>query len=185
MEEKNHLFSKRKLSSLNAYKNNSRIHSDKQISQIVSSMKEFGITNPVLIDENSTIIAGHCRVLAATKLGMEDIPCVELIGLTESQKKAYVVADNQLALNATWDIDMLKLEVEELKELDFDVDLLGFDDDFLDNLDPLETEEDNVLKEDEYSEKFSLIIDCDDELHQEVTFKKLCSEGYSCQVQSL
>ena len=131
------------------YVNNSRTHSDEQITQLASSMKEFGFTNPVLVDEQYGLIAGHGRVLAAKRLGLEEIPAIIVDGLTDAQKKALVIADNQLALNADWDIDKLKLEVETLGELDFDLDLLGFDDDFLKDLmaDPIEegkTDEDAV-----------------------------------------
>lgn len=131
------------------YANNSRTHSQDQVNQVASSIKEFGFTNPVLIDEDGGIIAGHGRVLAAKKLNITEIPCIVLHGLTSAQKKAYVIADNQLALNSGWDLDMLRLEVESLQELDFDIDLLGFDDDFLDGLMPTEeveglTDEDAV-----------------------------------------
>ena len=116
------------------YINNSRTHSDEQVNQIASSIKEFGFTNPVLIDEDGGIIAGHGRVMAARKLGLEFVPSITLIGLTEAQKKAYIIADNQLPLNAGWDLDTLRLEIETLKELDFDIDLLGFDTDVIDKL---------------------------------------------------
>lgn len=127
-------------SELIPYINNSRTHSDEQISQIASSMKEFGFTNPVLIDEQGGLIAGHGRVMAATKLSIKEIPCIVLDGLTDAQKKAYIIADNQLPLNAGWDLDKLKLELENLDELNFDLDLLGFDDDFLNGLMIEETE---------------------------------------------
>ena len=116
------------------YANNSRTHSDDQINQVASSIKEFGVTNPVLIDEQGGIIAGHGRVMAAKKLGLSEVPTITLEGLTKAQVKAYVIADNQLALNSGWDVDTLKLEIETLQELDFDIDLLGFDDDFLSGL---------------------------------------------------
>jgi ParB-like chromosome segregation protein Spo0J len=122
----------KKVSDLVPYINNSRTHSEEQTTQIASSISEFGFTNPVLIDETNNLIAGHGRLLAAKKLGLEEVPAIILSGLTKAQKKAYVIADNQLALNAEWDLDTLKLEIESLKELDFDVDLLGFDDSFLD-----------------------------------------------------
>jgi DNA modification methylase len=116
------------------YANNSRTHSDDQINQVASSIKEFGFTNPVLIDEQGGIIAGHGRVMAAKKLGLAEVPTITLEGLTKAQVKAYVIADNQLALNSGWDVDTLKLEIETLQELEFDIDLLGFDDDFLSGL---------------------------------------------------
>jgi DNA modification methylase len=123
-----------KTSDLIPYVNNSRTHSDEQTLQIAASIKEFGFTNPILIDSDNGLIAGHGRVLAAKKLKLEEVPCLRLTGLTDAQKKAYVIADNQLALNSGWDLDTLKLEVETLQELDFDIDLLGFDDEFLDEL---------------------------------------------------
>ena len=116
------------------YVNNSRTHDNNQVKQIASSIKEFGFTNPLLIDEDGGIIAGHGRLLAADLLGIDEVPTITLVGLTEAQRKAYVIADNQLALNAGWDLDTLKVELDRLTELDFDVDLLGFDDDFLSSL---------------------------------------------------
>lgn len=116
------------------YALNSRTHSDEQVNQIAASIKEFGFTNPVLIDEDGGIIAGHGRVMAARKLGMGTVPCITLAYLTPAQKKAYVIADNQLALNAGWDIDTLRVEVEALQEMDFDLPMLGFDSKVLDEL---------------------------------------------------
>lgn len=116
------------------YINNSRTHSDEQVAQVAASINEFGFTNPILIDEDSSIIAGHGRLLAARQLGLTEVPTITLESLTEAQKKAYIIADNQLAANAGWDLDLLKLEVENLQELDFDIELLGFDDDFIDGL---------------------------------------------------
>lgn len=110
------------------YARNSRTHSEEQILQIASSIREFGFNNPVLIDQDGGIIAGHGRVLAARKIGMNEVPTIELRHLTETQKKAYVIADNKIALNAGWDEEMLKLELEELRLADFDIDLTGFTD---------------------------------------------------------
>ena len=130
------------------YINNSRTHDNNQVKQIAGSIKEFGFTNPLLIDEQGGIIAGHGRLMAADLLGIDEVPTITLVGLTEAQRKAYVIADNQLALNAGWDLDTLKVELDRLTELDFDVDLLGFDDDFLSSLldEPTEglTDEDAV-----------------------------------------
>ena len=116
------------------YINNSRTHSDEQVMQVASSIKEFGFTNPILIDSGGGIIAGHGRLMAAKKLGLNEVPCIRLGHLSEAQRKAYVIADNQLALNSGWDLDALKLEMDRLGELDFDIELLGFDDDFLASL---------------------------------------------------
>jgi len=129
-----HEYTVRRTSDLIPYVSNSRTHSQDQINQVAASIKEFGFTNPVLIDDQCGIIAGHGRVMAAKKLGIEEVPCIVLVGLTDAQKKAYVIADNQLALNAGWDLDMLKLEVESLQDMDFDTDLLGFDADFMSGL---------------------------------------------------
>ena len=116
------------------YASNSRTHSDAQVAQIAASIREFGWTNPILIDGENTIIAGHGRLLAARKLGMEDVPAIILDHLSKAQQRALVIADNQLALNAGWDMDMLKAEIEDLNLEGFDLELLGFDDKFLDGL---------------------------------------------------
>jgi DNA modification methylase len=109
------------------YANNARTHSKEQIQKIRSSLREFGFVNPVLIDKDKNIIAGHGRVTAAKEEGIKEVPCVLVEHLTEAQKKAYILADNRLALDAGWDNELLTLELENLKELDFDVNLTGFD----------------------------------------------------------
>lgn len=116
------------------YARNSRTHSDAQVAQIAASIKEFGFVNPVLIDEGGGIIAGHGRVMAARKLGIDEVPCIRLSHLSENQKRAYVIADNKLALNAGWDDEMLKLEIKDLELAEFDISLLGFADEELDKL---------------------------------------------------
>lgn len=116
------------------YARNSRTHSDEQIAQVAASIREFGFTNPVLIDGAGGIIAGHGRVMAARKLGLAEVPCIRLAHLTETQKRAYVIADNKLALNAGWDEKLLAQEMIELREVGFDIDLLGFIDDEIDDL---------------------------------------------------
>ena len=125
---------RRKLTDLTPYARNSRTHSDEQVAQIAASIKEWGFTTPVLIDPDGGIIAGHGRVMAAQRLGLEDVPCIIAEGWTEAQKRAYVIADNKLALNAGWDNDMLAVEFGELKELDFDLSLTGFEADEIDAL---------------------------------------------------
>lgn len=115
------------VASLIPYARNSRTHSDEQVAQIAASMKEWGFTNPILIDETGMIIAGHGRVLSAQKLGLVEVPCMVADGWTEAQKKAYIIADNKLALNAGWDNELLAVEFGELKELEFDLELTGFD----------------------------------------------------------
>lgn len=138
----------KKVQELIPYVNNSRTHSEEQVNQICASINEFGFTNPLLIDEKDSIIAGHGRLMASKKLGMEEVPCIVLEGLTEAQKKAYVIADNKMALNAGWDEELLKLELENLKELDFDLELTGFDIDELDDI--LGFEEEKEVEEDDF-----------------------------------
>ena len=116
------------------YARNARTHSDAQVAQVAASIREFGWTNPVLIDPEGGIIAGHGRVLAARKLGMADVPCITLGHLTETQRRAYVITDNKLALNSGWDEEMLRLELTDLQAMGADLGLIGFRDDELDKL---------------------------------------------------
>lgn len=117
----------RKTSDLIPYARNSRTHSDLQISQIISSIKSFGFTNPVLIAEDGTIIAGHGRTIAAHKMGLETLPCVVLSHLSETDRRALTIADNQIALNSSWDKELLGIEIKDLKLQSFDVGILGFE----------------------------------------------------------
>jgi DNA modification methylase len=133
------------------YARNTRTHSPEQVAQIAGSIREFGFTNPVLIDGENGIIAGHGRVMAAQKLGLTKVPCIRLAHLTETQKRAYIIADNKLALNAGWDEEMLALEIGELQETDFDIDLLGFDQSEIDALFAIEVNE-GLTNEDEVPE---------------------------------
>ena len=121
-----HQIVQRKILDLIPYINNSRTHSDEQIIQIASSIKEFRFTNPILTDGDNGVIAGHARLMAAKKLGMEEVPTIELSHLSEAQKKAYIIADNKLALNSGWDDAMLAIEFADLEALDFDLELTGF-----------------------------------------------------------
>lgn len=116
------------------YANNPRTHSEQQVSQVASSIKEFGFNNPILIDEHNSIIAGHGRLAAAQKLDLKLVPTITLEGLSEAQRKAYVIADNKLTENGGWDYDLLAVEIERLKELDVDIDLTGFDPTELDTI---------------------------------------------------
>lgn len=119
------------------YINNSRTHSEQQVQQVAASIKEFGFTNPILIDHDGGIIAGHGRLQAAQLLSLDEVPTITLEGLTEAQRKAYVIADNKLALNAGWNDELLKVEIEALTESDFNLDILGWDvlPDFVDDID--------------------------------------------------
>jgi ParB-like chromosome segregation protein Spo0J len=118
----------RAVAELIPYASNSRTHSDAQVAQIAASVKEFGWTNPILIDGENTIIAGHGRLLAARKLGMDEVPAIILDHLSKAQQRALVIADNQLALNAGWDFAALENEIRGLDDEGFDLEILGFDD---------------------------------------------------------
>lgn len=130
-----------KVANLVPYIRNSRTHSAEQVAQIAASIREFGFTNPLLIDEQGGIIAGHGRLLAAQKLGFDEVPAITLQGLSDAQKKAYVIADNKLALNAGWDDEMLRVEFMELQEMGFDLELTGFSLDEIAGLQVQELEE--------------------------------------------
>jgi len=173
----------RKVEDLIPYVNNSRKHSDQQVAQIAASIKEFGWTNPILVDKDKGIIAGHGRLMAARKLKMDDVPTIELSHLSEAQKKALVIADNKLTLNADWDTQILSLELSELQDIGFDLDILGFDSIELAKL--FDVIEPDDIKEQSYNEVFNIIVECKDEQEQEKIFNRLDSEGYKCRVQSL
>lgn len=117
---------RRKVSDLTPYARNSRTHSDEQVAQIAASIKEWGWTVPVLIEPDGGIIAGHGRVMAAQRLGITDVPCMIADGWSEGQKRAYIIADNKLALNAGWDDEMLRVEFAELGDMGFDLPSTGF-----------------------------------------------------------
>jgi DNA modification methylase len=133
------------------YANNARTHSDAQVAQIAASIREFGFTNPVLTSDDNTIIAGHGRVMAARKLGLTKVPVIRLSHLSETQRKAYILADNKLALNAGWDDNLLSIELADLKDLGFDTDLTGFSADEIAALMPVEVTE-GLTDEDEVPE---------------------------------
>lgn len=118
----------RPLKDLTPYASNARTHDDRQVLQLVASIEEFGWTNPILIDEHGEIVAGHGRVLAAEQIGIASVPTITLSGLSDAQKAAYRIADNRLPLNAGWNGELLKLEIEALQDVEFDVGLLGFSD---------------------------------------------------------
>lgn len=118
---------RRSVADLIPYARNSRTHSDAQVAQIAASIREWGWTMPILVDEHGSIIAGHGRIMAAQKLGITDVPCMVAEGWTEAQRKAYVIADNKIAINSGWDMDLLKIEMQEIDALGFDLKLTGFD----------------------------------------------------------
>jgi len=152
-------------SKLIPYARNNKTHNERQIKLIAASIKEFGFKNPVVVDKENVIIAGHGRVLAAERIELDKVPCVIADDLTKAQIKAYRIADNKLADLADYDEEMLSLELEELQELNFDIELTGISDDELNDFD---LEEDITFSEDNANDKFNFIISCEniDELRE-------------------
>lgn len=165
------------------YARNSRTHSAEQIAQIAASIREFGWTNPVLIDGENGIIAGHGRVLAAHKLGETQVPTIELSHMSDTQKRAYIIADNKLALNAGWDDEMLALEIDELKEAGYDIGLTGFN---IDEISALNGNENinNDHKEPIDESRNLLMIECQGERELETLFEEMQKRGFECKILS-
>jgi hypothetical protein len=166
------------------YARNSRTHSSEQVDQIAASIKEWGWTVPILVDEAGGIIAGHGRTMAAKKLGMKTVPVMVASGWSDAKKRAYIIADNKLALNAEWDNELLKIELLDLGELNYNLELIGFDLQEISNI----LDDQNEIKQPEsvdYKEVFNIIIECSNEEDQQKIFNKLDAEGYKCRVQSL
>ena len=165
------------------YINNSRTHSEQQVQQVAASIKEFGFTNPILIDHDGGIIAGHGRLQAAQLLSLDEVPTITLEGLTEAQRKAYVIADNKLALNSGWDDELLKVEIEALTESNFNLDILGWDvlPDFVDDIDysVLDGEFDEEVAEMEKGVKKAIQIEFESHDYDEAAelVKKFRAEG--------
>jgi ParB-like chromosome segregation protein Spo0J len=168
-----------KTTQLIPYARNTRTHSDAQIAQIAGAIREFGFTNPILVDGDNGIIAGHGRVLAAGKIGLDKVPCIRLAHLTETQKRAYIIADNKLALNAGWDDELLKLELAELKDLDFDLDLTGFTEAEIDSLSGPEAP---TSDSDTISATFEVIADCENEAQQQMIYNIITEKGIKCRL---
>jgi ParB-like chromosome segregation protein Spo0J len=167
------------------YARNARTHSDAQVAQIAASIREFGFTNPVLIDGKRGVIAGHGRLLAARKLGMDTVPAIELAHLTAAQKRAYIIADNKLAMNAGWDDGLLAVELGELKLEGFDLALTGFGGEEIASLlapAPDETEHDGGDGPGAYSEQYGVIVLCADAVEQERVFNDLTEQGFKLKV---
>lgn len=172
---------------------NARTHSTEQVKQIMDAIKEWGFTNPLLIDEQGNLIAGHGRLEAIKQLNKVDfkdepileLPAIVVKGLSDSQKKALIIADNQIALNAGWDYEVLALELKELESVNYDLDLLAFD-----NVDELlsgiindsNSESENELKEVEINRKYELLIKCKNESELEQAYNENVEKGYECKV---
>ena len=167
------------------YARNSRTNSPEQVAQIAASIKEFGFTNPVLIDADNTLIAGHGRVMAAQSLGLATVPAIRLAHLTDAQRRAYVIADNKLAENAGWDMATLAREVEDLNADGYDLELLGFGADELSSLlgaEPPPPEPAAPSPGIVYQEKYAVLVDCKDEADQQRIFEQLTAGGMACKV---
>ena len=177
---------------INPYEKNARTHGNKQLEQIMNSIKAYGFTNPLLIDENNNLIAGHGRLEAVKQLNRVDfknnplmeLPAIIIEGLSEADKKALIIADNQIALNAGWDYEILSEELNELADINYDLDLLAFD-----NIDELlsydlDNIDENVkeLKEVEINQKYDLLIKCKNENELEKAYNENIERGYECKV---
>ncbi len=162
------------IDSLIPYAKNSRKHSEEQIEKVANSIREFGFSNPILIDKKDGIIAGHCRAESAKRLGLNEVPCI-VLDVTEKQKRALVIADNQLALISEWDMGVLKEEYDYLEQSDFDVRLLGFDDGFFDSdfeYDPPNEGEKDPVKD------LTLRVMFENEDEQQALFCELRDRGF-------
>ena len=173
------------------YERNARIHSSKQIKQIMEAIKAFGFTNPLLIDDENNLIAGHGRLEAVKQLNiidfkdnpLKELPAIVISGLSEADKKALIIADNKIAENASWDYDLLQAEFQELEAINYDLDLMGFD-----NLDEIlgadidAEQETKEIKEVEINQKYELLIKCKDESELEQAYNENIEKGYECKV---
>ena len=163
----------KKITELKAYDKNPR-KNDNAVEPVAESIKEFGFKVPIIIDSDGVIVAGHTRLRAAKKLRMKTVPCIVADDLTPEQIKAFRLADNKVSEFAEWDIDLL---TSELKDIDFDMDIFGFDEDY------------KEIKRTDLSYKdftaFQIVIDCDSEEQQELYYNKLVEEGYKCKVLTL
>ena len=167
------------LSLLKPYKRNAKIHGEAQIEKLMNSINEFGFLSPCLIERNTfNIIAGHGRVEAAKRLGMEKVPCVFVEDITEEQRRAYILADNRLTELGEWDMDMVQFELKELDAMDFDISLTGF------------TLEENTSEETErvgvaFNDTLSVVIECDTEEEAEEIYNELTERGLKCRISTL
>ena len=167
--------------SLIPYARNAKKHDASQVAKLAGSIREFGFNNPVLIDKDNGIIAGHGRVMAAQSLGLETVPCIRLGHLTDTQRRAYILADNRLAeIGGGWDEEMLKLELADLAALDVDVAEIGFGAEDLADVQP--EEEEDKSDNSNFTEQYAVTVICKDEAHQRKIYDKLTADGLECKV---
>ena len=188
---KDYQYTKINIDEIKPYERNARIHSSKQIKQIMEAIKAFGFTNPLLIDDENNLIAGHGRLEAVKQLNiidfkdnpLKELPAIVISGLSEADKKALIIADNKIAENASWDYDLLQAEFQELEAINYDLDLMGFD-----NLDEIlgadidVEQETKEIKEVEINQKYELLIKCKDEKELEQAYNENVEKGYECKV---
>ena len=173
---------RRKVDALIPYARNARTHSDEQVAQLAASIKEWGWTTPVLVDEDGEIIAGHGRVLAARKLGIKEIPTMTATGWTKAQKQAYVLADNQLPQNAGWDMDLLSVEMKDLDADGFDLNLVGFDSNYLTAVmypDETGINPDNIVTDEN---KHIILVELENEMECRTLYEEFEQRGLSCKL---
>ena len=173
---------RRSVASLVPYARNPRTHSPEQVDQIAASIREWSWTVPVLVDEEGGLIAGHGRVMAAKLLGLEEILAMVAAGWTEAQKRAYVIADNKLTLNGGWDDELLKVELGDLKALDFDLALMGFSLEELSDAPPQGEGGIETPGAGSYKEQFGVIVVCSSETDQAEIYERLKGEGLTVKV---
>ena len=188
---KDYQYTKINIDEIKPYERNARIHSSKQIKQIMEAIKAFGFTNPLLIDDENNLIAGHGRLEAVKQLNiidfkdnpLKELPAIIITGLSEADKKALIIADNKIAENASWDYDLLQAEFQELEAINYDLDLMGFD-----NLDEIlgadidAEQETKEIKEVEINQKYELLIKCKNESELEQAYNENIEKGYECKV---
>jgi hypothetical protein len=168
------------LEALTPYHRNARTHSEVQVAQIAKSIQEYGWTNPILIDETGNIIAGHGRLMAAKAMGLKEVPTIAVHGLTEAQRRALIIADNKLALNAGWDEELLKLELHALAELDYNLELTGFNGEELSALMFADPEEESE-KDDgpvNFTVQFNIVFDDEPQQDRWFQFVRYLKEQY-------
>lgn len=171
------------LKDLIPYANNPRNNDGEAVDKVAASIQEYGFNVPIVIDKGNVIIAGHTRYKAAQKLKHKQVPCIRAEHLSPAQVKAYRIADNKVAEYSSWDDDMLALELEQLQELDFELDLTGFEDDEISKLLDLEEEEPEIKETSfTYQEQYGVIVMCENEEEQERIYNELTEQGLSCKV---
>ena len=170
------------------YVNNPRNNDGEAVDKVAASIKEYGFKQPIIIDKDNVIVAGHTRFKGAKKLGLAKVPVIRADDLTPAQVKGFRIADNKVAEYSSWDNELLALELEGLQDLDFDLDLTGFDELEIENLLNQEEQEEKTERKDlseSVGETFEVIVECESEIEQEEIFYKLTSEGLVCRTLTL